>query len=125
MMARLSLTPDLAAQFADTALGHVAREYPHKPGYVLAGPEDARAPRAFHPIFYGSFDWHSCVHAYWMLARLLRRFPELSRAPDIRLLFDEQFVADKVAGECASLTPPHARGFERPYGWAWLLKLAE
>ena len=27
------------------------------------------------PVFYGSFDWHSCVHSYWLLARLLRRFP--------------------------------------------------
>jgi hypothetical protein len=124
-MARLSLTPDLAAHFADTALGHVRREYPNKPGHVLSGPEDARAPRALHPIFYGSYDWHSCVHAYWMLARLLRRFTELPQAADIRLLFDEQFVADKVAGECASLAAPHTRGFERPYGWAWLLKLGE
>jgi len=29
-----------------------------------------------------------------------------------------------VAGECAYLDRPGARGFERPYGWAWLLKLA-
>jgi hypothetical protein len=124
-MARLSLTPDLAAHFAETALGHVGREYPNKLDHVLAGPDDVRPPRALHPIFYGSLDWHSCVHGYWMLARLLRRFPDLSAAPDIRRLFDEQFVAEKVAAECAYLAAPHARGFERPYGWAWLLKLAE
>ena len=29
-----------------------------------------------------------------------------------------------IAGECAYLDRPSARGFERPYGWAWLLKLA-
>ena len=80
----------------------------------------------FIPIFYGSLDWHSCVHGYWMLARLLRRFPDLAQARAIfALLFDEQFVADKVAAECAYLATPTARGFERPYGWAWLLKLAE
>ena len=124
-MARLSLTPALAAHFAETALGHVGREYPNKLDHVLAGPDDVRPPRALHPIFYGSLDWHSCVHGYWMLARLLRCFPDLPNAADIRRLFDEQFVADKVAVECAYLAAPQARGFERPYGWAWLLKLAE
>lgn len=124
-MTRLSLTPELAARFAGIALGHVRREYPNKPDHALAGPDDVRTPSALHPVFYGSYDWHSCVHAYWMLARLLRRFPDLPVADDIRALFDEQFVSDKVAAECAYLATPSARGFERPYGWAWLLKLAE
>ncbi len=124
-MERLSLTPDLAARFATIALGHVRREYPNKPDHVLAGPADAQTPSALHPIFYGSYDWHSCVHGYWMLAHLLRRFPAISAAAEIGALFDTQFVADKVAVECAYLAAPTARGFKRPYGWAWLLKLAE
>jgi hypothetical protein len=124
-VARLQLTSDLAADFVAIALGHVRREYPNKLDHVLAGAEDARTPSALHPIFYGSLDWHSCVHGYWMLARLLRRFPDQPRSRDIVDLFDEQFVAEKVAAECAYLARPTARGFERPYGWAWLLKLAE
>jgi hypothetical protein len=48
-------------------LGHVRREYPNKPEHVLAGPGDARTPSVLHPVFYGSYDWHSCVHSYWML----------------------------------------------------------
>ena len=124
-MTSLRLNADLAAQFADIALGHVQREYPNKPDHVLAGPQDARTPRELHPIFYGSYDWHSCVHSYWMLARLLRRFPHQRAAAATRALFDAQFVADKVAAECAYLAAPMARGFKRPYGWAWLLKLAE
>jgi hypothetical protein len=124
-MTSFSLTPELAAGFADIALGHVRREYPNKPDHVLAGPNDARTPRELHPIFYGSFDWHSCVHSYWMLARLLRRFPEIPAAGAIRALFEAQFTPEKVAAECAYLAAPTARGFKRPYGWAWLLKLAE
>jgi len=124
-MTQPSLTPEHAARFARIALGHVRREYPNKPGHLLAGLADLRAPRALHLVFYGSFDWHSCVHGYWMLARLLRRFPDIAAAADIRALFEEQFVADKIAGERATLAAPTARGFERPYGWAWLLKLAE
>ena len=92
--------------------------------HALAGPEDARTPSELHPIFYGSYDWHSCVHSHWMLARLLRQFPDLAPAADIRALFDTQFVPDKVAAECAYFARPTARGFKRPYGWGWLLKLA-
>lgn len=119
-----TLTPALAERFAGIALGHVTREYPYKPGHVLAGPEDARTPASLHPVFHGSYDWHSCVHGYWLLARLLSLFPAMERGGAIRALFDRQLVPEKVAGECAFFDAPSARGFERPYGWAWLLKLA-
>ncbi len=118
------LDADVANRFAGIALGHVTREYPNKLGHVLAGPRDARTPRALHPVFYGSFDWHSCVHGYWLLARVLRRFPDGPAAAEIAALFDRQLTRDAVAGECATFAAPTARGFERPYGWAWLLKLA-
>jgi hypothetical protein len=124
-MTQSSLTPELAERFAAIALGHVRREYPNKPEHVLDRPEDARTPAALHPVFHGSYDWHSCVHGHWMLARLLRRFPGIPSAPAIRILFDEQFVPERVAAECAYLAVPSALGFKRPYGWAWLLKLAE
>lgn len=121
---RPSLTSDIAQSFATIALGHVRREYPNKPGNVLAGLEDAKTPSGLYPIFYGSFDWHSCVHGYWMLAHMLRRFPDIPAAADIRTLFNTMLVPDKVAGECATMNAPMMRGFERPYGWGWLLKLA-
>jgi hypothetical protein len=119
-----ALTPYIAAHFATIALGHVMREYPYKTGTVLSGPDDAKAPSALHPIFHGSFDWHSCVHGYWMLARILARFPDIAVAADIRRLFDRMLVAEKVGSECATLAHPLERGFERPYGWGWLLKLS-
>ena len=119
-----TLTEDLAARFADIALGHVTREYPNKPDHVLAGPQDARTPSELHPVFYGSYDWHSCVHSHWMLAYLLRRFPGIAPAARIEQLFDEHYVPAKIAAECAYLAQPTARGFKRPYGWGWLLKLA-
>lgn len=118
------LTRGIAERFTAIALGHVTREYPHKTGLVFAGPDDVRPPAAMHPVFHGSFDWHSCVHGYWLLAQLLRRYPSVDRADEIRALFDRQLVANKIAGECSTFDAPAARGFERPYGWAWLLKLA-
>lgn len=118
-----SLSAETAARFAQAALGHVAREYPNKLDHVMAGDADALGPRALHPIFFGSFDWHSCVHGYWTLATLLRLHPAMAEAGAIRALFDEAFTTDKVAAELAYLARPESRGFERPYGWAWLLKL--
>ncbi len=121
---RQGLTEERAAAFARIALGHVEREYPNKLDHVLEGAEDARGPRDLHPVFYGSFDWHSCVHGYWMLARLLLRFPAMVPAAEIRALFDRQLTSDKLGAELAYLDRASSRGFERPYGWAWLLKLA-
>ena len=91
---------------------------------MLSGEADVRAPSALHPLFYGSFDWHSCVHGYWLLARLLRRFPAGAASDAIVAVFDRHFTPEKVEAECAYLAGPTARGFERPYGWAWLLKLS-
>ena len=113
----------LAEHMARIALGHVAREYPHKLDHVLAGDADALPPRALHPIFFGSFDWHSCVHGWWTLLTLRRLFPVLDQAAAIDALAEESFTAEKVAAELAYLDRPASRGFERPYGWAWLLYL--
>ena len=118
------LTGEVASSFARIALGHVTREYPHKLDHVLTDEADALGPRALHPIFYGSFDWHSCVHGYWLLARLLRRRPDVPEAQAIRALMNEHLTDANVAGELAYLHRPTSGGFERPYGWAWLLMLA-
>lgn len=118
------LARDLADQFASAALGHVTREYPTKPDHVLTGPGDLISQRALHPIFFGSFDWHSCVHAHWLLARLLGRYPAATYSQRIRDRFASAFTADNVAIELAYLARPFSRTFERPYGWAWLLMLA-
>jgi Protein of unknown function (DUF2891) len=119
-----ALTSELASRFARAALGHVTREFPNKLDHVMAGPVDVRGPKLLHPVFYGSFDWHSCVHGYWLLARLYRRFPDLPEAKEVRALFDTQVTNKNVAGEITYLSRPQSRGFERPYGWAWLLMLA-
>ncbi|HZG10301.1 MAG TPA: DUF2891 domain-containing protein [Allosphingosinicella sp.] len=122
-MAHHILTPDTAARFARIALGHVTREYPHKLDHVMDGPEDVLGPRALHPIFFGSFDWHSCVHGWWLMLRLRRLFPGTAEAREIGTLAGEMLAPDKVAGELAYLDRAYSGGFERPYGWGWLLAL--
>ena len=119
-----TLTPELASKFARLALSHVTREYPNKLDHVLSSPKDLRSPRDLHAIFFGSFDWHSCVHGYWLLATVLRLFPDIFEARQIRELFAEQITSLNVKSEVEYLDQPLRSTFERPYGWAWLLMLA-
>lgn len=119
----MKLTCQMAAQFIRLTLSHLTREYPHKLDHVMAGPQDLLAPCVLHPIFYGSFDWHSCVHGYWQVLRLARLYPDLPEASKVRILANEMFTPDKVAGERAYLERAYATGFERPYGWAWAMAL--
>ena len=117
------LTQDHARTFARMTLGHLRRQYPYKLDQVLCGPDDLAEPAAIHPSFHGSFDWHSCVHGYWQVLRLLRLFPSIPEAAEIGALADAMLTGDKVAGELARLDRPYGATFERPYGWAWLLAL--
>jgi len=118
------LNAELAGHMARIALGHVTREYPNKLDHLMTGPADVQSPRELHPVFHGSLDWHSCVHGYWLLARLRRKFPTLPERPSIELLFNAQLTPEKLSGERAYLERAHSGSFERPYGWAWLLMLA-
>ena len=109
---------------AEIALGHVTRERPHMLDVVLSRlPAGTLTPSALHPVFHGSFDWHSCVHGYWLLATVLRSHPSLDQAPRIRTLFDSRLTPERLGAERAQLLQPEWSTFERPYGWAWLLML--
>jgi len=119
----MELTREIAQKFAQIALGHVAQEYPNKLDHVLASDADAQGPRALHPVFFGSFDWHSCVHSWWTLLTLRRLYPNMPEAGAIDMLAEATFTQEKLAAELAYLLRPASRGFERPYGWGWLLYL--
>lgn len=120
-----SMTKEQAAAFARLALKGIRKEYPHKLGVVLNGAKDVKRPRDIHPAFYGCFDWHSAVHGHWMLIRLLRLFPDLPEKEQIRAVLGEHLTAKNLQAEADTFSRANNQSFERPYGWAWLLKLAE
>jgi Protein of unknown function (DUF2891) len=121
----LSLTQTQASHFAALAMKCIQKEYPNKLDHVNNDAADVRSPRAMHPAFYGCFDWHSTVHGHWMLVHLLRLFPNLPETRDIRRALDANLSAANIAAEVAYLNQTNRASFERTYGWAWLLKLAE
>ena len=118
------LTAAQATSFARLALDGIAKEYPHKPADVLNGDADVQPPRQVHPAFHGCYDWHSAVHGHWMLVRILRRFPGLGIEGEIRAALSKNLTAGNLEAEARFFSRPGAKSFERPYGWAWLLKLA-
>lgn len=119
------LTQTQASHFAALAMKCIQKEFPNKLDHVNNDKDDVRSPRAMHGAFYGCFDWHSTVHGHWMLVHLLRLFPNMPEARKIREALDENLSAKNIASEVAYLRQPSRASFERTYGWAWLLKLAE
>jgi hypothetical protein len=113
-----------AGRFAALALACVQKEYPNKISHILNSPADVKAPHELTPAFYGCYDWHSSVHGHWMLARLVREFPDAPFAADAVAALEANLTPARIAGEVAYLNVPGRETFERPYGLAWLLQLA-
>ena len=113
-------------RLARMPLKSIGVEYPNKTGQVINDEADARlTPSELHPVFYGSFDWHSSVHSHWMLVHTLRIAPDIIIRDSIVAALDHSFTAEKLRVEAAYFDRPGGASFERTYGWAWLLKLDE
>ena len=119
-----ALTIDRASHFATLALRCVEKELPNKIDHLINDPSDVKQPKDLHPAFYGCLDWHSSVHGHWMLVRLLRTFPALPEAAQIRKSLDTTMTAANILAEVAYFSGANRQSFERTYGWAWLLQLA-
>jgi hypothetical protein len=113
-----------AALYARVALDNIEREFPSDVWHRMQGPQDLpKRPRERTPVFFGSFDWHSCVEMHWLLVRLVRVVPDVVPAAEIRAALGRQFTAQGLLREAAFISDPGNRGRERPYGWGWALQL--
>ena len=118
------LNPAAAQRFATLALACVHKEYPNKIAHVLSGDADVQPPRSLTPAFYGCYDWHSAVHAHWLLARIARRFPGSETANAARAALAVSLTPENIGPEVDYMRGQGRTSFERPYGLAWLLALA-
>ena len=119
-----SLDAQAAARFAALALQCLHQEYPNHISHTLNSDADLRAPHELTPAFYGCLDWHSDVHGHWLLVRLLRMFPDAPFAARARSELAASLTPQNIAAEIAYLHGAGRASFERPYGLAWLLRLA-
>ena len=110
-------------RFARLALTCVHKEYPNKISHVLNEAGDAKTPAELTPAFYGCFDWHSSVHGHWLLVRILKTDPQSPMKPAILTALDRSFTPENIAAELKYIEGEGRKGFERPYGTAWLLQL--
>lgn len=118
----MSVSFSLWPRIAETALAGIVREFPYHPAHTWRDADDGVRPKTLHPIFYGCFDWHSAVHAHWSLAKLLgdgRIEGEVATAARSRLV--TALTPEPIAVERAYFED--RKGFEWPYGWAWLFAL--
>jgi len=122
---RVEFTVKEANNLAELPLNCINTQYPNKLGQTLENKEAIGEPQELHPAFYGCFDWHSSVHAHWSMVSLLKQFPDLKKAETIREKLKESLSAENIQGEIDYFKREQSDSFERTYGWAWLLKLAE
>ncbi len=80
----------------------------------VPGYEDDRA-------FYGCWDWHSAVNSTWAMVKIYKEFPDIPVSGLIDEKLDDHLSEEALQGELAFFED--SRSFERPYGWAWLLRL--
>lgn len=112
-----------ASHLAQLPLKCMQQEFPYKTGVTFSDTTLITKPKAYHPAFYGCFDWHSSVHGHWMLVRLLKLYPNLPEATEIRSKLKANLSAANIRQEVALFKQEANKGFERTYGWAWLLQL--
>jgi hypothetical protein len=119
------LTTTGASHFAKLPLRCTDHEFPYKPGITYDDSSWITTPKNLHPAFFGCFDWHSSVHGHWMLVRLLKLYPTMPEALQIRELFNRHFTTDNIQQELKVFGSKENKSFERTYGWAWLLQLQD
>lgn len=119
------LNLEQANKLASLPIHCIQVEYPNKLNQTIGGNEDLKSPKELHPAFYGCFDWHSSVHGHWSLVALLKQFPSLKEAETARQQLLQNISKENIQNEVAYFHGKYNKSYERTYGWAWLLKLAE
>ena len=117
------LNVEQAKKIFDLPTHCIKVEYPNKLQQALGSDSDLKPPRELRPIFYGCYDWHSSVHGFWSIVKLMKDFPELDRDQKVRSDLNQLITAENVAVEMAFFNDKNNKNFERTYCWAWLLQL--
>jgi hypothetical protein len=93
--------------------------------WLREGKPEIAADYDHHHAFYGCLDWHSAVNSTWMMVSLIKSDPTIAVAPAIRSELEYHIQKSNIDGEMDYYTHLEGVGadFEKPYGYAWLLKL--
>jgi hypothetical protein len=114
---------DWADRFGSVVVDNLSREYPYATQHLTEDESDLLLPVQLHPAFATSFDWHSCVHMHWLGASLLGFGIDGPLAARIEGILAANLTLEKLTLEADYLVK--FSHYERPYGWAWALRLAD
>jgi len=111
----VKLTKEQASKFADAGLNCIQNKNVDKP---------EQASNEITPGTYACIDWNSSVHAYWMLVKLLKEFPDLPQAMEIRETINQNINSEVLEARLSHLLIEESNDFEKSNGWIWQLKLS-
>ena len=120
---KISLDEKLANELVSLSVKCVDQKYPYKIGYRFVDESWLQPHYELTPSFYGCWDWHSAVHGHWSMVKVLKDFPEISNREMILSKLDKNLSKENLDKEYQFFRQEFAKGFERTYGWAWLMKL--
>lgn len=120
---RRALLRQHADDWLQVGIDNLLREYPHRPNLFISEPGPYRTHRERHPVFFGAYDWHSCVEMYWTMVRIMKLVPGLPRERTARETIESLLTPEGMEQELVTFSDPGAVGMERPYGWGWYLTL--
>ena len=122
---------ELAPRIAPVVLANITTRHPYHDSHLFRENDGQFDPLAVHPAFGNSYDWHSSVHSHWTALQLLAFFAARSSAQaevaggivdSLRAACDRTLASANVEAEAVYLQARPA--YERPYGWAWAMRLA-
>ena len=119
----IKLNENLAKELVSLSIKCVDKKYPYKIGYRFVDEGWLKPHYEITPSFYGCWDWHSAVHGHWAMVKILKDFPEISDRDIIIEKLDNNLSEMNLNKELEFFSQDFAKGFERTYGWAWLMKL--
>ena len=119
----IKLNQKLASELVSLSVKCVDQKYPYKIGYRYIDESWLKPHYELTPSFYGCWDWHSAVHGHWAMVKILKDFPEIADRDIILSKLDKNLSEENLNKEFQFFKQDFAKGFERTYGWAWLMKL--
>lgn len=122
---RRTLLEQHANDWLRVGIENLQREYPHRPNLFISEPGPYRSHRERHPVFFGAYDWHSCVEMYWTMCRIMRLVPGLPNEQEVRATIESLLTPEGMEQELETFRDPGAGGMERPYGWGWYLTFVD
>ena len=116
-------TADVASELISLSLNCVEKKYPYKIGYRFTDQNWVKPHYEVTPSFYGCWDWHSAVHGHWSMVKVLKEFPNIKEREIIIEKLSKNLNENNLSAEYEFFKNDFAKGFERTYGWAWLMLL--